>query len=885
MAHIPNYFTDMCNLVETQLVGGLKLLSQTIPPRQGFSLELYHNGVYQSSARPGESVSARSGDTVYRVNLGPCSTPVEGVLTTRDGHTRKYGVLVEFQVVDPSAFLQLYLQKSDPVSLLHMSIRNAIQVYAERNDYEEIHATGILDKAKFAFAGTNNLRAGMRINDAHQPYVLINPDYKRVINESPVLTLQGHLKTLDGYRCDYKLTVELEITDQKLYAHMEQQKAEPQKLAQVAIEGGLEQFALQQRYADLSELQLRLAVEQVFNTLPSRVASCMKIVRIHSLALDGTSSISNFWLPLTGQVLTRDGYTRLYEVSVEFQITNQLRYEQLKYEGADPQGMAGKAIEGEIQRYASQQFYEDLTEAGLRTVVEHAFDHLASRLVESIKIVYAPQLSLGEDSTYQPIPQHHLLSISGYLTTREEYVRPYTVTVELQTTDSRRYQQIVSEKSDPLVHAQKSIHHELQSYTRQHRYEDLTEDQLRAVAERALETSPGAVTSVVKVVRAYDFSLSAAPDYLKRPDPLCVNGKIRTSDYRERAYEIVVELEVANAPDFVQARRQGNDYRKLISTAIIGMVQQCTEHKAHDDLSSADLLQATRQTFSQTQNSTIGGMTLVRVLHADVQVDPRIQEEKDTTHEAAIESIRKREQARQKKDEITYDFEAKYLALQKEQELLLSIQTIEEMKNSFALRQKNAEKANEKLISIGERAIDGIGELIDGELGNGRSPMHLLKEAEQTAQLFSLPPASQNNRRSAQSPNHNGQQTEAYVEVSPVEQEVTQSGYSVTSMSRRTKKEIPGWGVHLTECVLNEDQRDFIGVQRAFQVVLITKKISAQNSSLRVADIFTQINGQNVYTLEALEDALASLQPGKHVEVIVLRGNARLEPLTLNSLS
>ena len=117
MAIIPNYLTDMCNIVETQPVGGLKLLPQTIPPRQGFSLDLYRNGVYQSSARPGESLPARSGDTVYRVNLGPSSTLVEGVLTTKDGYTRKYGVLVEFQVVDPSAFLQLYLQNSDPVSL------------------------------------------------------------------------------------------------------------------------------------------------------------------------------------------------------------------------------------------------------------------------------------------------------------------------------------------------------------------------------------------------------------------------------------------------------------------------------------------------------------------------------------------------------------------------------------------------------------------------------------------------------------------------------------------------------------------------------------------------------------------------------------------------
>ncbi|MBV9227946.1 MAG: hypothetical protein JOZ18_01440, partial [Chloroflexi bacterium] len=253
MANVENPKTDALQLVQTTTVHGFwRIFGQTVTFEDGFSLELFRGGAHlgsilsvqaQQAAQMKQrfnALGAKDGDTLYRVNLGPKMLPIQHSLRTYDGYTRDYGVTAELQVIDTSEFIKLYRQGADPVSLVILGIKEALQEYGNRTIYEKMHPANIQAQAKYAFdKEPGNLRAGIRINRIYQPSLGEDKNYQP-INRSPLTDLKGKLTTLDGYVRDYDVTIQLQITDPQQYMYLEGTGAAPLELARTAIDGELQ---------------------------------------------------------------------------------------------------------------------------------------------------------------------------------------------------------------------------------------------------------------------------------------------------------------------------------------------------------------------------------------------------------------------------------------------------------------------------------------------------------------------------------------------------------------------------------------------------------------------------------------------------------------------
>src|SRR5581483_7579107 len=298
MPNVENPMTDALNLVHSTTVRSfLSIFTQNVSSEDGFGLELFRGGTHLGSILSGQvqqatqmkqrfqALGARDGDTLYRVNLGPRMQLIQDRLRTYDGYTREYGVTVELQILDSFQFIKLYRQGADPINLVILGIKEALQEYGDRTIYEKMHPANIQTQAKFAFdKDPDNLRAGIHINRTYQPSLRDDKNYQP-INLSPLLTAKGKLTTLEGNVRDYEVTMELQIIDPQQYKYLEYTGAAPLDLARIAIDGELQRYACQEFYETLSELRLHEVVEHAFDKLPGRVSGGMKVARAHRFSL------------------------------------------------------------------------------------------------------------------------------------------------------------------------------------------------------------------------------------------------------------------------------------------------------------------------------------------------------------------------------------------------------------------------------------------------------------------------------------------------------------------------------------------------------------------------------------------------------------------------
>jgi hypothetical protein len=413
MSNTVNPMTEGLKLVQTDTVHSFwRIFGQTVSFEDGFSLELFRGGAHLGSILSNQvqlvaqmkqrflALGAKDGDTIYRINLGPRMQQVQGRLRTQDGYTREYKVIVELQVLDSSQFIKLYLQGADPVNLVILSIVETIQEYADRTIYEKMHPTNIQAKAMYAFdREPGNLRAGIHINRAYQPFLGDDKAYQP-INLSPLLNVSGKLTTHEGYMRDYAVTVELEIIDPVLHQQLDRQGTAPFDLAKITIDGALQIYARNESYERLSELQLRNIVEHAFDTLPSRATGGLKIVRAHHFSLKAAPDYINLGhrtFTLTGKLATTDFYERDYEMTVELEIGNPTEFIRLTREGNDPLHLARVVIEGAIQHAAAGKAHDELPGVDLDKAAQSAFAAAPSSTIGGLKIVKAHKVFLRVD--------------------------------------------------------------------------------------------------------------------------------------------------------------------------------------------------------------------------------------------------------------------------------------------------------------------------------------------------------------------------------------------------------------------------------------------------------------------------------------------------------
>jgi hypothetical protein len=106
---------------------------------------------------------------------------------------------------------------------------------------------------------------------------------------------------------------------------------------------------------------------------------------------------------------------------------------------------------------------------------------------------------------------------------------------------------------------------------------------------------------------------------------------------------------------------------------------------------------------------------------------------------------------------------------------------------------------------------------------------------------------------------------------------------SASSALKRPRKSIPGWGIEVVEISLPLAFRTLLDEQEhAFQVCDLSEEAPIADSYFQETDILIKINNRRVYTLEALESALMTLQPSTKVTVMVLRDELRVK-LVLDS--
>ncbi len=310
-----NPLTDALKLVQTYTVRSfLNIFGQTVSFEDGFSLELFRGGTHLSSILSSQAGSptqmkqrfqALDKDILYRVNLGPKIQVVRDKLRTMDGYTREYAVSVELQVIDPAQFIELYRQGADPVNLVILGIKLAIQEYADRTNHEDMRTLNILGKARYAFAG--NLRAGIRINHTYEPVLKADPMIQEQIDlerknrmEINRMEKQAELVHKEG-ELDFESAKQSE-THELALLRMQQEKEKAQYLFELEKDAkmGAHQFR-----KDLFQSVLSQLMERAGEALQANVPVYEIVEDI--TALDGAFLRS---LPQIESAKTTDGQDR-----------------------------------------------------------------------------------------------------------------------------------------------------------------------------------------------------------------------------------------------------------------------------------------------------------------------------------------------------------------------------------------------------------------------------------------------------------------------------------------------------------------------------------------------------------------------------------------------
>lgn len=564
-----------------------------------------------------------------------------------------------------------------------------------------------------------------------------------------------------------------------------------------------------------------------------------------------------------GSLRTLDGYTRTYKVSVELQVSEPFQLISLYIQEADPVHLVSLGIQEAIQDYANHTAYEDIHPTNIQAKARYAFDLEPGRSRAGIHILRTYQPSVDADSTYQPIIRSPLLHVSGKLTTAERYERDYTVDVELEITDRLIYLQLEREGSAPLNLVQTAIYGAIQRYTTQQAYEKLFEAQLQNVVEHALDDLASRIRGGLKIVRAHSFLLQPDPDY-KSVESLELTGTIETTDHRERAYEMTVELEVGDAPLFVQLTREGNDPLNLVRAAIAGAIQRATHDKEHDALHDEDLREAAEEVFKEVLDQMIGGLKLVKARKVSLHPDPKIKEKADITYQKEVEETEVRREAELVELVQKLESQRDLQARQQEFERARLQQAIEKMRYQMQL-----EKDDLKAISQFRRNLLQIAmEQAEQSLEADADVKGIIAKIENLLNLFPRSVTSVSEQVQLQNLQHPEILTLKAGQVSSDTSQATET--IAPSELNKINDDRIGWT--LIEVSVPLAIRHLLDKQdRAFQVRRLVAGEAARCAGIQKGDFLVEIDGQPAYTTESIIAAFDSIQEGHEVEITVVR--------------
>ncbi len=337
------------------------------------------------------------------INLSPL-LDLKGKLTTLEGYVRDYEVKTQLQITDPQQYKYLEYTGAAPLELARTAIDSELQRYARQEFYETLSELQLHDVVEHAFDKLpGQVNSGLKIVRSHRFSLGEDKNYQP-INRSPLLSVDGKLTTLEGYACPYKVTVELQVNDLRVYLQLDREGAAPLNLARAAIDGELQRYACQESYETLSELQLHNVVEHAFDKLSSRVTGGMQIVCGHRFSLDADPDYINLGhrtLVLTNTLATADHYECEYEINVELEVDKPQEFVRLTRQGNDPLNHVRVAIEGAIHLATKDKMHDELPSVDLHQVVHSTFANAPDSTIVGLKIVKAHKVSLKVDPRIQ----------------------------------------------------------------------------------------------------------------------------------------------------------------------------------------------------------------------------------------------------------------------------------------------------------------------------------------------------------------------------------------------------------------------------------------------------------------------------------------------------
>jgi hypothetical protein len=514
MANFHNPQTDALNLVHTETIQrGWFAPAPAINAEEGFTLEHYRGSTHLHTYSSAQSPSSRrptdtkAGDTIFRLNQGPRSLLIQGTLLTwEERYRRPYSLVVDLQIKQPAQFLMLYRQEADPVALVARAITEAIQKYASRTIYEDMHPFNLVARVQSIFdSEPQRCKAGIAIVEVHDPVLGPAPNYQPV-KIRQILPLRGNISSRDAYTRSYEVQVELEVVEIYRYKQHEREGEHPLNLVQTLIDDELQRTARELFYEEQSETHLQAYLEtQAFAAFPGQMRAGMKMVRAYNfrLGLDArykpVAKIQR--LKLTGTLKTLEKYERPYSVSVELQVTNLHSYLQRTNENTAPLGLAQAAIEGKILQFAAGQSYESLTNKDLRQLAVQAFDTFSGHEVGGMQIKTVHFFDLKDAREYVTV---RVQEIAGVIDTSDLLHCPYTLTVELKIGDAATFVQMTSENIDPLYLVKEAIAGEIVKLTRGKAHDDVIQLDLTEVALQAFEQqTPHTMIAGLRLVKAH----------------------------------------------------------------------------------------------------------------------------------------------------------------------------------------------------------------------------------------------------------------------------------------------------------------------------------------------------------------------------------------------
>jgi hypothetical protein len=808
-----------------------------------------------------------------------------GNLNTIEDYTRTYDLTVELSVVDTQSYKNLESVGVAPFDRAEDTIDNELQNFARLNFYEDVSDVQLRKIIENAFNNlSSDVTGGLKVIRIHKLILGSDKTYKP-IDQNPILIMNGEITTIEGYKRSYDFTVELQVFNYKLYRYLYYKGPAPLDRAKTVIDGKIQKYACQQFYEDLTDIQLSSLVEHAFEELSNPIAECLEILRVYRFSLGADTSYQppdlNPLLTMNGQLTTLENYKRNYTLTVELQVISRHLYRQLKQEGNAPLEMAKVAIDGELQKFARQNFYEDFSDTQMRSTVEHAFDTLANRLTGGMEIIRAHNFSLDEDAKYLPPNLNPQLSLEGKLNTLEGYVCDYILIVELLIEDRKRYQQVIHDGANPLALIKVALDGELLKYAHQQSYSDLATIQLDAITQKAFGNISSRVTCGLEIICAHCFSLKKPAEYVSLgPQTITLNGILKTSDHRERAYEMTVILEVTDPLTYVPLVLQGGNPLAIVKVAIEGAIQEAADGKTHDGLSDVDLPQAAFNTFASSLYSTICGLKLAKAHKISLHVDERIQHAKEIIYQKDVDEIKLETQSEIQKKENKQKFE---LDQQNElqQSVLAELQQKREESRFFSeYRKKAAMEYYQNSSKLAQKLLNNFADGITDDLQSGVQVQEI--EAKMRALNSILQPnlpliTGDSTENRFNGPQNSVQPQEPMLNAGSSGHDITQIS-APSSQPKRNKRNIPEWGIHLMEIAVPADLRDLVDDQeRIFQVQSIEDGLAS--SFFEEADLLIKINRQPVYTLTALEVALDAVQLAATIEVIVLRGERKMKLL------